>query len=70
MNVLINNQLLILCKMYRRVDTGQGNQPFAGFKSLYFIMLLLESLFLRSVVVRFFFDKRELVNKSVKCIGG
>ena len=33
-------------------------------------MLLLSVRFFDASVVQFFFDKRELLNKSVKCIGG
>jgi len=34
------------------------------------LILLLKNCFFDDFLVRFFFDKRELVNKSVKCIGG
>lgn len=69
MNVLINNQLLNLCAFLRQAGNGQGSQSDSRHNPLIVLFLLWKNLFSGVFVVRFIFDKRELVNKSVKCIG-
>lgn len=69
-NVLKNNQLLIFCIFIRLLQSSRVSDEWCITNRLIAKQLLLFFLFRNVPPERNFFSKRELLNKSVNCIGG
>ncbi len=70
MNVLNNNQLLNLC-VFGPDNSNRTRSDCGGVVNILTGQIIFpKRLFWRCLSGQKFFRKRELVNKSVKCIGG
>ena len=69
-NVLKNNQLLIFCTFLRRLQISMTLVKWLVINCMIDKQLLLFCMFRNVSLEGVFFSKRELLNKSVNCIGG